>query len=143
MKSGTDCLIALGSNQGDERAHLRFALRALGRLRGTAVRGYSSFQRTSPVGVRNQPDYLNAAAWLRTNLSPMGLLVEFKRLEALRGRRPGPRWGPRPLDLDIIVYGRLRLRSKFLQIPHPRALKRRFVLAPLAQIEAQMLKSSR
>lgn len=64
----------------------------------------------------------------------MGLLAELKRLEALRGRRPGRRWGPRPLDCDLLFYANLRLRTPHLRLPHPRALRRRFVLAPLAEI---------
>lgn len=67
-------------------------------------------------------------------MTPMGLLVECKRLEAAAGRKPGLRWGPRPLDIDIISYGRRRLRTRWLEIPHPRAMERAFVLAPLADI---------
>lgn len=128
-----DCLIGLGSNLGDRAGHLRFALKALAALPRTRLLRRSSFRRTAPVGPP-QPEYLNAAAWLRTTLSPMGLLLELKRLEALRGRRPGLRWGPRPLDCDLLFYGRSRIRTPFLRVPHPRALGRRFVLEPLAEL---------
>ena len=64
----------------------------------------------------------------------MGLLIELKRLEALRGRRPGPRWGPRPLDCDLLFYGAARIKTAHLEVPHPRALSRRFVLEPLAEL---------
>jgi 2-amino-4-hydroxy-6-hydroxymethyldihydropteridine diphosphokinase len=64
----------------------------------------------------------------------MGLLIEFKRIEAALGRKPGPRWGPRPADIDLIFYGRVRLRTRHLTIPHPETLKRKFVLMPLAEI---------
>ena len=128
------CLIALGSNQGDKAGQLRLALRALAWLRGTRLKRASSLHRSRAVGPGRQPYYLNAAALIETSLSPMGLLVELKRLEARRGRRPGRRWGPRPLDLDILSYGRLRLKTRFLTLPHPRALSRPFVLGPLAEL---------
>lgn len=133
------CAVALGSNRGDRAAHLRFALKALDRLPGTRVLRRSTFHRTAPVGPP-QPAYLNAAALIRTRLSPMGLLVELKRLEALRGRRPGPRWGPRPLDLDILSYGRRRLRTPWLAVPHPLARRRRFVQEPLAEVLRRKIK---
>ena len=96
-------LIALGSNQGRRLARLRRAARALGRLPRTRFLKGSSVYESAPQGPGRQGPYLNAAVLLRTGLAPSGLLVELKRLEALAGRRPGPRWGPRPLDLDIIL----------------------------------------
>ena len=128
-----DCLIGLGSNLGDRGSHLSFALKALISLPRTRLVRRSSFRRTAPVGPP-QPDYLNGAAWIRTGLSPMGLLVELKRIEALRGRRPGRRWGPRTLDCDLLFYGGLRVKTAFLEVPHPRALRRPFVLEPLAEL---------
>jgi 2-amino-4-hydroxy-6-hydroxymethyldihydropteridine diphosphokinase len=112
---------------------LTFAFKALARLARTHLLRRSSIRETAPVGPP-QPEYLNAVARIETALSPMGLLVELKRLEAARGRRPGPRWSPRPLDLDILSYGGKRVRTRWLEIPHPLALKRRFVLEPLAEM---------
>ena len=130
--------VSLGSNAGDRPARLRRALRELAALPRTRLVRASSLFETSPVGVRGQRAYLNAAALLRTGLPPLGLLFELKRLEAAAGRRPGPRWGPRPLDLDLLVYGSLRLRSPRLILPHPRLARRRFVLAPLAEIAPRL-----
>jgi len=124
----------MGSNRGPAKRHLRFALHALARLPFTRLLRRSSLYRTAPVGGPPQADYLNAVACVRTSLSPAGLLVELKRVEALRGRRPGPRWGPRPLDLDILFYGDARVRTRLLGVPHPRALARAFVLVPLAEL---------
>lgn len=89
---------------------------------------------SAPVGPGRQRRYLNAVVALRTSLKPLTLLVELKRLEAAAGRRPGPRWGPRPLDLDILAYGRLRMRSPLLTLPHPLAARRPFVTAPVADL---------
>lgn len=118
---------------GDREKHLRKALAGLGRLRGTLVLSRSRIYETAPVGPSRRP-YLNMAARLRTALSPMGLLVELKRLEAGAGRRPGLRWGARPLDIDILDYGGLRLRTAWLTLPHPRVVERAFALAPLADV---------
>ncbi|HAM35589.1 MAG TPA: 2-amino-4-hydroxy-6-hydroxymethyldihydropteridine diphosphokinase [Elusimicrobia bacterium] len=131
-----DCLLALGSNMGRRRAHLRRALGRLARLPGGKILARSRFFETAAVGPR-QRRYINLAVRYRTALSPMGLLVELKRLEALGGRKPGRRWGPRPLDIDIIDYGGRRLRGPWLTLPHPRAVQRAFVLAPLQDIAPQ------
>lgn len=133
MRPAVRCVVALGSNRGDRAARLRAAVRALARLPATRLVRASSVYRTRPVGPP-QRDFYNAAALLRTRLSPMGLLVELKRLEVRAGRRRGPRWGPRPLDLDLIFYGGARLRTPFLELPHPRWAERGFVRAPLAEL---------
>ncbi|MBI5243948.1 MAG: 2-amino-4-hydroxy-6-hydroxymethyldihydropteridine diphosphokinase [Elusimicrobia bacterium] len=138
MRPPVDCFIGLGSNLGDRKAHLAFALKALSRLPFTRLVRRSRLHETAAVGPP-QPKYLNAVAWIKTRLSPMGLLVELKRLEALRGRRAGPRWGPRPLDCDILYYGKKRLKTPWLTLPHPLALSRRFVLEPLAELRSKML----
>lgn len=127
-------VVALGSNLGARLASLRRARRALGRLPGTRVLAASGVYESAPVGPGSQRPYLNAAVLLETSLKPLSLLVELKRLEAAAGRRPGPRWGPRPLDLDVVSYGRLRLRSPLLTLPHPLAARRAFVRAPLADL---------
>lgn len=127
-------VVALGSNLGNRLRSLRRARRALGRLPGTRVVAASGVYRSAPVGPGSQGSYLNAAVSLRTVLKPLSLLVELKRLEALAGRRPGVRWGPRPLDLDIVSYGKTRLRSPLLTLPHPLAARRPFVAAPLADL---------
>lgn len=130
--------LSLGSNAAGASGRLRRALSELAGLPATRLVRVSGLYRSSPVGRRGQPDFLNCAAELSTRLSPAGLLTELKRLEAEAGRKPGPRWGPRPLDLDILLYGDRRLRTRWLQIPHPRALRRRFVLEPLAELAPRL-----
>ena len=132
----TTCLIGLGSNLGARESNLRFAIGRIRRLPKTTLVATSSFYRTKAVGPGRQPDYFNAAARIRTGLSPMGLLIELKRIEALRGRKSGKRWRPRVLDCDLLFYGREKLRRRFITVPHPRALGRAFVLAPLCDLGA-------
>ncbi|MBI4425222.1 MAG: 2-amino-4-hydroxy-6-hydroxymethyldihydropteridine diphosphokinase [Elusimicrobia bacterium] len=126
--------LSLGSNLGRPRERLAWALRELDRLPSTRLVRASRVLRSSPVGAPGQPDFLNRCALVATRLSPMGLLAELKRLEGVAGRRPGPRWGPRPLDIDIVFYGRERIASRLLRVPHPRAAERRFVLEGLAEL---------
>ncbi|MBI3549435.1 MAG: 2-amino-4-hydroxy-6-hydroxymethyldihydropteridine diphosphokinase [Elusimicrobia bacterium] len=126
--------LSLGSNHGDRRGRLLRSLDAIAVLPRTRLLRASSIYQTRAVGVRGQRDHFNCCAELETSLSPMGLLVALKRIEAAAGRRPGPRWGARPLDVDILFYGRIRVDGPFLTIPHPRALERRFVLVPLCEL---------
>lgn len=132
-RKAASCLLLLGGNRGDRRRHLREALDELGRLPGGRILSRSNFYETAPVGPSRRP-YLNAAVRIKTTLSAMGLLAECKRLEALAGRRPGPRWGARPLDIDILDYAGRRCRGPWLTLPHPRLRERAFALAPLAEI---------
>ena len=132
--SSLPALIALGSNQGRRLARLRRAARELARLPRTRFIKGSSVYESAPQGPGRQGPYLNAAVLLRTDLAPLRLLVELKRLESLAGRRPGPRWGPRPLDLDIILLGHRRIRSRLLTLPHPLAGERAFVVRPAAEL---------
>lgn len=125
--------IALGSNLGPRRAHLRWAVEALrAHVRGLRV---SAFENTAPVGVPDaQPDYLNAVAVGHTTLTPDALLRWLLSLEAQRGRvRTGPR-SARTLDLDLILYGNVVRRGRRLRLPHPRFRERAFVLRPLAAL---------
>jgi 2-amino-4-hydroxy-6-hydroxymethyldihydropteridine diphosphokinase len=128
-----DALLLLGANLGRRRETLRRAVDRLARLPGGRVLARSRLYDTAPVGP-SRKRYLNLAVRYRTELSPMGLLVELKRLEAQAGRRPGPRWGPRPLDMDILDYAGRRLKNRWLTVPHPRAARRAFVLAPVCDI---------
>ncbi|MBI5240276.1 MAG: 2-amino-4-hydroxy-6-hydroxymethyldihydropteridine diphosphokinase [Elusimicrobia bacterium] len=128
-----DCLLLLGANLGRRRENLRRAVLRLARLPGGRVLARSRLYETAPVGPGRRR-YLNLAVRYRTALSPMGLLVELKRLEALAGRRPGRRWGPRPLDVDILDYAGRRLKNRWLTLPHPRAAERAFALAPVCDV---------
>ena len=132
--------VALGANLGDPRATLARALRWLGAMPGTRLERVSSFHRTAPVGPP-QADFLNAVARLRTSLSPPALLEALQTLERAAGRRRATRWGPRTLDLDLLlmgVDGRRDVRTAELELPHPRLHERRFVLAPLAELDPDL-----
>ncbi len=127
--------LGLGSNLGDRRRNLETALEALRAHPQITVSAVSSFLETDPVGgPPGQGKFLNAAAGIETDLAPGALLEELKRIERALGRRPGPRWGPREMDLDILLYGEEILETAALVIPHPRLRERRFVLEPLAEI---------
>ena len=126
--------IALGSNLGDREQHLRSAIAALGQL--GEVGAVSAFHETAPMGTVVQPDFLNAAAEMRTNLPPEELLAGLLRIEQMHGRDRGavPPKGPRTLDLDLLSYDDRVLQSPTLTLPHPAMAERRFVLEPLAEI---------
>jgi 2-amino-4-hydroxy-6-hydroxymethyldihydropteridine diphosphokinase len=127
--------LGLGANLGDCRASVEAALAALRSHPRIRVLAVSSFIDTEPVGgPPGQPVYLNGAARIETDLEPAALLAELKRLERALGRREGPRWGPRPIDLDILLYDDLVLDTPDLIIPHLGLRERRFVLAPLKEI---------
>ncbi|MBA4179905.1 MAG: 2-amino-4-hydroxy-6-hydroxymethyldihydropteridine diphosphokinase [Anaerolinea sp.] len=128
----TKAVLALGSNLGDRLANLRAAVSMLEEA-GLEVIAKSEVWETAPVPA-DQPPYLNAAVVAETGLEPLDLLRELKRIEHDLGRREGTRWGPRPIDLDILFYGDLALNSETLTIPHPRIAERAFVLAPLTDI---------
>jgi len=131
----TTVYLGLGSNLGDRRRNLEAALDALRAHPQIAVTAVSSFLETEPVGgPPGQGRFLNAAAAIETDLSPGALLEELKRVERALGRKPGPRWGPREIDLDILLCGDTILETGTLVIPHPRMRERRFVLEPLAEI---------
>lgn len=125
-------VIALGSNLGDRVANLRRAIHELSRF--VSVRRESSIRRTAAAYLTRQPDFLNMAVVGETRLPPRALLKALKRIEYRLGRRPALRYGPRPIDLDIIYYGQQTLRMSDLIIPHARLAERRFVLEPLAEI---------
>jgi 2-amino-4-hydroxy-6-hydroxymethyldihydropteridine diphosphokinase len=125
--------IGVGANLGDAAANVRQAIALLARC-GTVER-VSSLYRTKAWGVTDQPDFVNAAVALRTDLEPRALLRELKALESELGREPTYRWGPRAVDLDILAYDDLVLDEPELQIPHPRLHERGFALIPLAEID--------
>lgn len=133
--------IAIGSNVGNRESHLRAALLRIASLPRSRLVSASSFHTTAPVGPIAQPDFLNAAATIQTDLSPRELLAELHRIERERGRdrESEQRWGPRTLDLDLILYGELVSMHDDLMIPHPRMHERRFVLAPLAEVAGDWL----
>lgn len=126
--------IGLGSNMGDRAAYLRAAIRALAALPGVDFLRVSSMYLSPPVGPGIQNDYYNATAACRTALRPRDLLSGLMRIEDDHARQRSVHWGPRTLDLDLLLYGQHRLDTPSLQLPHPHLLERDFVLAPLAEI---------
>lgn len=124
--------LSLGSNLGDREAHLRAALHALQHV--LTVRRVSSLFLTDPVGVTHQPEFANLAVEADTSLEPLELLREVKRVEREVGRRPTFRWGPRVVDLDILLYDDRVLETPELTIPHRELSRRAFALLPLAEI---------
>ena len=131
--------LGLGSNVGDREAHLRAAIAALGDA-GVEVEAVSSAYETEPVGeVLDQPDFLNAAVRVRTDLEPEALLDLCKEIEAGRGRElDAPRHSPRPLDVDLLLLGDLELSTERLTLPHREARSRRFVLVPLLELDPDL-----
>lgn len=135
MSGRVDAYIGIGANLDDPVTRVRGALDALATLPRTGLIAGSPLYGSTPMGPADQPDYVNAVAHVATALSPHALLDHLQRLEARAGReRDGPRWGPRRLDLDIIVYGDRRIADGRLVVPHPGAAERGFVLLPLADI---------
>jgi pantoate--beta-alanine ligase len=132
-------LIALGSNLGDRAAMLDRAVELLGEVIGLAVLRVSRWHETDAVGgPAGQGPYLNGAALVETSLDPFTLARELQRVEAELGRVRAERWGPRTIDLDLLLYDSLRLDARELTIPHARMTERRFVLAPAAEIAPDM-----
>jgi 2-amino-4-hydroxy-6-hydroxymethyldihydropteridine diphosphokinase len=128
------CYVALGSNLQDPESQLQAAVRALHALDGVRVAATSQVYRSAAVGPGDQPDYLNAAVALVTALPPLDLLDALQAIERRQGRVRGEHWGPRTLDLDLLLYGNQQIDLPRLTVPHPRLAERNFVLAPLADI---------
>ena len=128
-------VIALGSNIGDTNSHLHHAIDELAKhIEVTAV---SSFYKTAPVGGPAQDDFLNAVLIGQSEMDPLDLLVEMQEIEAMAGRTRDIHWGPRALDLDLISFGDHEINEPHLEIPHPRAHERAFVLEPWLEIDPE------
>jgi 2-amino-4-hydroxy-6-hydroxymethyldihydropteridine diphosphokinase len=128
--------VGLGSNLGDREAHLRAALEAMGQTPGVRVVRVSAFVQTAAVGPLAQGPFLNAAAVIETTLCPRELLGVLQEIERSHGRDRGreTRWGPRTLDMDLLLFGDTVIDEPGLTVPHPRLHERAFALGPLAQI---------
>lgn len=126
--------IALGSNLSDPPRQLRNALRAIRQLPDSQVVALSRVYRSAAVGPGLQPDYLNAVLRLDTSLQPLALLAALQVIEQAQGRERGERWGPRTLDLDILLYDDRLIDTTTLNIPHPAMRERDFVLYPLREV---------
>jgi len=137
MSAPVRACIGLGGNLGDVAAALRSALAGLDALPRTRLVAASGFHRTPAWGVEAQPDFINAVAVLETGLAPRALLEALLRIERGHGREraaDGSRWGPRTLDLDLLLYGDQVIDEPDLVVPHPQMHARAFVLVPLAEV---------
>jgi 2-amino-4-hydroxy-6-hydroxymethyldihydropteridine diphosphokinase len=130
--------LALGSNLGDRQANLSAAIAKL-EEQGIHTLRQSSLYETEPHGIRNQPWFLNQVVEAETRLLPRQLLLRIKKIERAMGRVPTVRNGPRPIDIDILLYERAKVKTAGLEIPHPRMLERRFVLEPLAELAPDLV----
>lgn len=131
--------IGLGANLGDRAATLRTALSFLSDLPTMELIRVSSLYETAAVGVTEQPDFLNAVAEVSTPLSATALLDALLNLENLLGRKRTFRWGPRVIDLDLLLYGNEQIALPELTVPHPRLRERAFVLVPLAEVAPELV----
>ena len=132
--------VGLGANIGDREATMRAALERLAGVDGVKVVAVSSFRETDPVGMVDQPRFLNAAAELETTLAPRELLDALLAVERSLGRtRDGPRFGPRTIDLDLLLHGDEPVDEPGLTVPHPRLGERAFVLEPLHELDPELV----
>ena len=131
--------IGFGSNIGDRLSYIRSAITALSEIEGITLQKISSLYETAPVGNEAQDDFLNGVISIRTHHSPHTLLYTLKQIETNIGREHRIRWGPREIDMDILIYGDLCVDTQNLTVPHPEMHLRRFVLAPLAEIAPDLV----
>ena len=131
--------IGFGSNIGDRLAHIQNAIHILSKMEGIALKQISSIYKTAPVGYKEQAQFLNGVAAIQTTLPPHSLLHTLKDIETAIGRKHRIRWGPREIDLDILIYEDLCVQTEKLVIPHPQMHLRGFVLVPLAEIAPDLV----
>ncbi|HTR81774.1 MAG TPA: 2-amino-4-hydroxy-6-hydroxymethyldihydropteridine diphosphokinase [Bacteroidota bacterium] len=129
-----DAYLGIGSNVGERLRYLADAVEELNAADAVRVTKISSVYETEPVGMKNQDPFLNAAVQIHTSLSADKLFARIKAIEKSVGRTPGVRWGPREIDIDILLYGDLAIDNADMTIPHSSMNRRRFVLVPLAEI---------
>jgi 2-amino-4-hydroxy-6-hydroxymethyldihydropteridine diphosphokinase len=129
--------IGFGSNLGEREEICRKAISLLDKSEGIKVEAISSFFETEPVGFETQPSFINGAARIQTSLNPDELFSQMRRIEGELGRITKFKWGPRYIDLDLLLYDDLILDEEELIVPHPLMHERRFVLVPLAEIAPQ------
>lgn len=139
MKCEHDVFLGLGSNLGQRLNHLRAATEKICELPATKVVNFSSVYESAPIGYSQQPDFLNMVVQITTQLSPTHLLNKLKGIEKKLGRVKSFRWGPRVIDIDILFWGKMELKTDSLSIPHPEASKRKFVLVPLDEIVPEFI----
>ncbi|MDR7074881.1 2-amino-4-hydroxy-6-hydroxymethyldihydropteridine diphosphokinase [Fictibacillus barbaricus] len=126
--------LSIGSNMGDREELLKKAIQSLAEYHDIEIEKISSIYETDPVGVTDQPLFLNLAIKLKTTLSPHALLSKLHEVEEELERKRIRKWGPRTIDLDILLYNGVSIQTEVLEIPHPRMLERAFVLIPLSEV---------
>ena len=130
--------LSIGSNMNNRSANCRNALKALDEVDGIKLMAFSSLYETKAVDYEDQPNFINMVAKIETDLNPQKLLIEIKNIEKLLGREKNFKWGPRIIDIDILLYGDKILTTPDLSIPHPRMTNRVFVIVPLLEIGANV-----
>ncbi|OPL08897.1 MAG: hypothetical protein AVO33_08250 [delta proteobacterium ML8_F1] len=130
--------LGLGANLGDPLKNLREGIRRLGSHPEIEILKQSSFYKTAPWGKKDQPPFVNLCLKIATDLGPEELLGVTQGIEKAMGRIKKEQWGPRPIDIDILLYGDLELLTENLKIPHPHMTQRAFVLVPLREIEPEL-----
>jgi 2-amino-4-hydroxy-6-hydroxymethyldihydropteridine diphosphokinase len=135
----TRAFIGLGSNVGDRLQYLQRAVEHLGETVGVEVRHVSSVYETEPIGPRTQAWFLNAVAAVDTSLTPVSLLAQTQAIERALGRETTYHWGPRTIDLDILLYGDRQIRTATLTIPHAELCHRAFVMIPLLELDPNLV----
>ncbi len=131
---GSICFLGIGSNLGNPKNNCGEAIDRISKIEGVRVLRTSSLYKSEPVGITDQPWFVNAAAEIRSHLSPEELFNGLKRVETAMGREAAPRWGPRIIDIDILLFDQDVIDEENLKIPHPELHKRRFVLMPLNEL---------
>lgn len=138
MNMPTRVYIGMGSNLGDSLGHVASAIKELSALENSTLRSVSQLYRSKPIGPQDQPDYINGVAQLDTHLEPHTLLDCLQQIEHAHQRVRSERWGPRTLDLDILLYGDENIQSTRLMVPHPYMKERPFVLLPLHDLNPEL-----
>lgn len=131
--------LGLGSNRGNREAYLEASLDAIGKLKATKIIRISSIYETEPWGVEDQRPFLNQVVEIETKLKPDGLYRRCQNIERELGRKENQKWGPREIDIDLLLYGDRMIHSETLQVPHVYLSERRFVLIPLAEIAPALI----
>ena len=126
--------IALGSNLNNPIYHLEKGIRQINHLPSTSILRRSSLYKSKPIGPKNQPNYINAVIKIKTKYEPIELLDELQKIENMHHRKRIKKWGPRTLDLDILLYNEVEINNDRLTIPHPEMVNRDFVLLPLFEL---------
>ncbi|WP_110114700.1 2-amino-4-hydroxy-6-hydroxymethyldihydropteridine diphosphokinase [Bacillus sp. CGMCC 1.16541] len=126
--------VALGSNIENRLQHLKFGVESLAKHPTINVTNVSSIYETEPIGYTDQESFLNMAIEVKTSLSPLDLLSVLQQIELDSGRKREIKWGPRTLDLDILLYNQENIETERLKVPHPRMLERAFVMVPLCEL---------